>query len=222
MTFSLVIILQRIQTESFSQLARTCSQHGAWLMIDDAHGIGVLGKGKGALAEYNLSLTDVPVYMATLGKALGSYGAFVAGDDDLIDFLIQFCRSYIYTTAMPPAIAAASLAALDLMQTESWRIEHLQQRIAYFRAGAVERKLPILKSDTAIQPILVGDSRIAVEISELLRKQGVLVGAIRPPTVPAGTARLRVTLQSEHRENEIDRLLDTLAHAFKQFELNQE
>ncbi|MVF14616.1 8-amino-7-oxononanoate synthase [Ketobacter sp. MCCC 1A13808] len=197
-------------------MARTCQNENAWLMVDDAHGLGVLGRGKGVLAEYNLSQSDVPVYMATLGKALGSYGAFVAGSDDLIEFLIQFSRSYIYTTAIPPAIAAASLESLSLLETETWRIDRLHSLIDYFRRAAAARQLPILSSQSAIQPFKIGDSERAVQISEKLQACGILVGAIRPPTVPVNTARLRITLQADHQEIEIDQLLDTLVSVFHQ------
>ncbi len=196
-------------------IAQSCSRHNAWLMLDDAHGLGVLGQGRGVLQEYNLGLEQVPVYMATLGKALGTFGAFVAGDHDLIEFLIQFARPYIYTTAIPPAIAAATLESLQLLQQESWRVEQLQSRIAYFRQRASQAGLSLMPSTTAIQPLMVGASDRALRMSELLRDQGLLVGAIRPPTVPANTARLRVTLCAEHSELQIERLVDALAQAQK-------
>lgn len=193
-----------------SQIALLCTQHDAWLMVDDAHGLGVLGQGRGCLAEYDLTLEQVPVYMGTLGKALGSFGAFVAGSEELVEFLIQGARSYIYTTAMPPSVAAASLAALSLLQSEHWRVEHLQQLIARFTRGAAERNLPMMPSTTAIQPLLVGASEQALQLSQALLQRGFLVGAIRPPTVPANSARLRITLTADHREQDIDQLLDAL------------
>jgi 8-amino-7-oxononanoate synthase len=149
--------------------------------------------------------------MATLGKALGTAGAFVAGSELLVEGLIQQARNYIYTTAMPPAVAAASLAALGLLSEESWRREHLAGLIRRFRQGATQLDLPLMDSDSAIQPLLVGDAARALTLSGQLRQQGLLIGAIRPPTVPAGTSRLRITLSAAHSEQQIDRLLDALA-----------
>ena len=192
-------------------MADACQQHNAWLMVDDAHGFGVLGReGRGALDHFQLSTEQVPVYMATLGKALGTFGAFVAGSDDLIECLIQECRPYIYTTAMPPAVAAATLESLKLLHDESWRITHLQTLIAQFRAGAKSRNLPVMESPTAIQPLLVGDADKAVQLSDLLLQHGILVGAIRPPTVPQGSSRLRITLTAAHRSEDVEQLLNTL------------
>ncbi len=192
------------------QLANACLQHNAWLMVDDAHGIGVLGKGRGAIAEMDLTSEQLPVYMATLGKALGTFGAFVAGEEELIEFLIQFARPYIYTTAMPPSVAAATLSSLDLLQQEPERVECLHQLIGYFREQAQHLNLPLLQSSTAIQPLLVGDSQQALNISDALQAKGILVGAIRPPTVPPNTARLRITLSAAHTQAQIDQLLQAL------------
>lgn len=193
------------------ELAALCRQHDAWLMVDDAHGFGVLGeRGSGTVAAAGLSGDDVPVLMATLGKALGTAGAFVAGSETLIEALIQTTRKYIYTTAMPPALAAASLTALRLAQEESWRREHLQHLIALFRTGAAERGLPLMPSRTPIQPLLVGEPGSALRLSESLRERGFLVSAIRPPTVPAGTARLRITLTAAHEAGQLEQLLDAL------------
>jgi 8-amino-7-oxononanoate synthase len=149
--------------------------------------------------------------MATLGKALGTAGAFIAGSHDLIEYLIQTARTFIYTTAQPPAIAAATLASLQLVQTESWRREHLQALIQQFRQGAAQLGLPLMESDTAIQPILVGSSEKALAISHQLEERGLLVTAIRPPTVPDGTARLRVTLSAAHTATDVEQLLTALA-----------
>lgn len=191
--------------------AALCRQHDAWLMVDDAHGFGVLGeRGAGSVAAAGLGVEDVPVLMATLGKALGTAGAFVAGSETLIEAMIQATRKYIYTTAMPPALAAASLTALRLAQQEDWRREHLQALIAAFRTGAAERGLPLMPSQTAIQPLLVGEPGNALRLSAELRERGLLVGAIRPPTVPAGTARLRITLTAAHDFGQLEQLLDTL------------
>ena len=194
-------------------ISQLCQQYNAWLMVDDAHGLGVLGNGRGCLAEFGLTSEVVPIYMGTLGKALGSFGAFVAGSDELIEFLIQTARSYIYTTAMPAAVAAATLAGLDLLVEERWRIEKLQQLIGYFKQRAAGFGMPIMPSDTAIQPLLVGASEMALQVSDSLLQEGVLVGAIRPPTVPANSARLRITLSADHSEQDIDHLLNALHKA---------
>lgn len=201
------------------EIATACAEQNAWLMVDDAHGFGVLGEqGRGVLNALNLSQDDVPVYMATLGKALGSYGAFVAGSDDLIECLIQECRPYIYTTAMPPAVAAATLESLQLLQDESWRVDHLHALIKLFRAGAQQRDIALPESHTAIQPLIVGESDKALQLSEKLLQQNILVGAIRPPTVPNNTARLRITLSAAHTESDIEQLLDVLHAALQSFE----
>lgn len=193
------------------KLALIAHEHDAWLMVDDAHGIGVLGKtGAGLLEAEGLSQDDVPILMGTLGKALGTAGAFVAGNNDLIEYLIQTARTWIYTTAPPPAIAAATLVSLQLAQTETWRREHLQALIQQFRQGVAQLGLPLMPSDTPIQPILVGSSEQAMEISRKLEAQGILVTAIRPPTVPANTARLRVTLSAAHSAQDVAQLLAAL------------
>ena len=163
------------------------------------------------MQHFGLSPTQVPILMATFGKALGTFGAMVAGSDTLIEYLIQFARSYIYTTALPVAIAAATRASLKLVVEEPWRRSHLRDLIAHFRQRAQALYLPLMESDTAIQPLLVGESDLALELSDSLRQRGVLVGAIRPPTVPAGSARLRITLCAAHSREQIDYLLDTLA-----------
>ena len=194
-------------------ISSLCQQHNAWLMVDDAHGLGVLGGGRGCLAEYGFTSQQVPIYMGTLGKALGTFGAFVAGDEPLIEYLIQSARSYIYTTAMPPSVAAATLASLDLLNAEQWRVEKLRQLIAYFKQGANQLGLPMMPSATAIQPLLLHDSEAALRVSDALLRKGFLVGAIRPPTVPANSARLRITLSADHSERDIDQLLDALSEA---------
>jgi len=194
------------------QLAKLASRHGAWLMVDDAHGFGVLGaQGRGSLEHFGLEASGVPIYMATLGKGLGSFGAFVAGDEALIEYLINEARTYIYTTALPPAVAEASRTALRLVQSEGWRREHLQQLIRRFRHGAEQLGLPLMESPTAIQPLLVGDAAVAIAASQALLERGFLITAIRPPTVPKGTARLRITLSAAHSEADVDRLLTALA-----------
>ncbi len=193
-------------------LAALARRHDAWLMVDDAHGIGVLGEGgRGSLSRFGLGQGDAPILMATLGKAFGVAGAFVAGDETLIEYLIQSARSYIYTTAMPPAVAAATLASLDIVRRADDRRERLRENIVAFRAGVAALDLPLLDSETAIQGIIVGDNAAATRLSEALFEAGFLVTAIRPPTVPEGTARLRLTLSAAHTAEQIERLLDALA-----------
>jgi len=195
-----------------AELAALCQREEATLMVDDAHGLGVLGEhGDGSVSAAGLSQNDVPVLMATLGKALGCSGAFVAGSAALIEGLVQSARTYIYTTAMPPALAAATLAAVRLAQTEGWRREKLHGLIARFRAGAAQLGLPLMPSPTAIQPLLLGDALAALAASEALGQAGFLVTAIRPPTVPQGKARLRITLSAAHQETDVDRLLEALS-----------
>lgn len=194
------------------ELAAQAKAHGAWLMVDDAHGFGVLGESGGGLVEqHGLSTEDVPVLVGTLGKSFGTAGAFVAGSDELIETLIQFARPYIYTTSSPPALACATLKSLELLRTEHWRREHLQQLITQFRQGGKALGLNLMDSRTPIQPIIIGDSGQAMAVSARLREQGILVGAIRPPTVPAGSARLRVTLTAAHSAEQVQQLLDGLA-----------
>ena len=193
------------------ELAALCASEGACLMVDDAHGLGVAGtNGAGTIDAAGLSQREVPILMATLGKALGCSGAFVAGSATLVDGLIQFARPYIYTTAMPPALAAAALVAVRLAQTETWRRERLIALIARFRRGASELGLPLMASTSAIQPLLLGSAEAAVKAMQELETQGLLVTAIRPPTVPTGQARLRVTLSAAHKEAHVDRLLGAL------------
>ena len=196
-------------------LCAAARQKGAWLMVDDAHGFGPLGATGGGIVEhYGLGIEEVPVLVGTLGKGFGTAGAFVAGSEELIETLIQFARPYIYTTSQPPAVACATLKSLQLLQTESWRREHLNRLIARFRSGAAEIGLRLMDSPTPIQPILVGDSERALRLSALLRERGLLVGAIRPPTVPAGSARLRVTLSAAHSAAQLEQLLDALAECW--------
>ena len=193
-----------------NQLADLCQQHNALLMVDDAHGFGVLGnQGAGIRNDAGLSSRELPLYVGTLGKALGGFGAFVAGDDALIDYLIQFARPYIYTTAIPPAVAEAMLDNLERLQNDDLRTT-LNGHIQYFRKQAQHRQLPLMASQSPIQPLLIGDERRAMSISQALRQRGLLITAIRPPTVPAGTSRLRVTLTAAHTREDIDTLLDVL------------
>ncbi|MEY8264266.1 MAG: 8-amino-7-oxononanoate synthase [Bermanella sp.] len=194
-----------------TRLASLAKQHDAWLMVDDAHGFGVLGAhGAGLCEQHQLGQDEVQVLMGTLGKGLGSAGAFVAGSRELIDYLTNFARPFIYTTAMPAAFAAATLASLKIVKGEPERRQHLQKLIALFRAGAQQQGLRLLPSSTAIQPILIGDAKDALRMSEQLKQLGIMVTAIRPPTVPLGSARLRVTLSAAHSEQHVLQLLDAL------------
>ncbi len=192
-------------------LAATCARHDAWLMVDDAHGLGVHGEGgRGSLAAAGLGEDEVPILMGTLGKAFGTFGAFVAGSEALIEYLIQAARPYVYTTALPAAVAEATRAALRLALTEDWRREKLATLVQRFRQGAAELGLPLMESETPIQPVLLGSAERALEVSARLQEAGILVPAIRPPTVPEGTARLRITFSAAHSEAQVDRLLAAL------------
>ncbi|MEA5670670.1 8-amino-7-oxononanoate synthase [Pseudomonas sp. MH2] len=200
-------------------LATVARPHGAWLMVDDAHGFGTLGANGGGIVEhFGLGIDQVPVLIGTLGKACGTAGAFVAGSDDLIEALVQFARPYIYTTSQPPALACATLKSLQLLRDERWRREHLGALIRQFRQGAQQIGLALMDSPTAIQPILVGDAARALTLSKMLRARGLLVTAIRPPTVPVGSARLRVTLSAAHSEAQVQLLLNALAECHAQLE----
>ena len=195
-------------------LADAARAHGAWLVVDDAHGFGVVGAtGGGCCEHFGLDARDVPVLIGTFGKALGTFGAFVAGDEDIIELLIQRARTYIYTTALPPPVAAATRRALRIVREEPWRRESLQARIAEFREGAAKRGLPVTPSTTPIQPLILGSPAAALEASRRLAAAGHRVTAIRPPTVPAGTARLRVTLSAAHTAQQVDSLLAALEAA---------
>lgn len=197
-----------------AELAALCRAQHATLLVDDAHGLGVLGpEGAGSLAEAKLTQDDAPILMATLGKALGVAGAFVAGSAALIDGLVQSARPFIYTTAMPPALAAAAHAAIEVARFEDWRRDRLRRLIAHFRAGCAERGIALLASRTPIQPVPVGSAEAALAAAAHLERAGFYVPAIRPPTVPAGRARLRVTLSAQHGEDDVERLLSALERA---------
>lgn len=194
------------------EMARLCRQHDALLVVDDAHGVGVLGEhGGGTLEHLGLSEEDVPVLIGTLGKAVGTSGAFAAGPTQLMEYLVQKARTYTYTTAMPPALARATCAALDVIRSEPERRAHLQSLIQRFRARAEALGYRLMPSQTPIQPIEVGDNWAALALSQELESRGLLVTAIRPPTVPEGEARLRVTLSAAHTDADLDRLLAGLA-----------
>lgn len=190
-------------------------QRDAWVMVDDAHGFGPLGATGGGIVEhFGLGIDDVPVLVGTLGKAFGTAGAFVAGSEELIETLIQFARPYIYTTSQPPAVACATLKSLELLRSEHWRREHLNRLVARFRQGAADIGLALMDSPTPIQPILIGSSERALALSAALKARGILVGAIRPPTVPVGSARLRVTFSASHGEAQVEHLLEVLAECW--------
>ena len=193
------------------ELVRIAREHYAWLLLDDAHGLGVLGaRGRGSEEHFGLTPGSASILMGTLGKALGTSGAFVAGDEALIETLIQQARSYIYTTAQPPALAEATRAALGIVRDETWRRVRLWELVARFRRGAAELGLPLGSSETSIQPLLAGSAERALSWSRKLEARGILVTAIRPPTVPEGGARLRITFTAAHSEAQVDRLLDAL------------
>ena len=191
--------------------AQLCVEHQAVLMVDDAHGFGVLGRQGGGCAEhFALDSKELPILVGTLGKAFGTFGAFVAGSEALIETLIQFSRTYIYTTALPPPVAAATLTSLQLLQNDHDRRERLHQRIKQFRLGANRLGLPLMESPTPIQPLVLGDDSLVVQVASALKHQGILVGAIRPPTVPEGSARLRMTFSAAHTKEDVDTLLAAL------------
>jgi 8-amino-7-oxononanoate synthase len=191
--------------------ARLCAARGACLYVDDAHGFGVLGgAGRGGPEHFGLGQEQLPLVMATFGKALGVAGAFVAGPEEMIEALLQYGRPYIYDTAMPPALAGAVAEALAVLAEESWRRQHLQGLIRQFRAGLGPRGLPPSASMTPIQPLIIGASDKAVKASKQLQQKGFYVAAIRPPTVPEGSARLRITLTAGHSQAQLDGLLDAL------------
>lgn len=205
-----------------SALARLGARHGAALMVDDAHGFGVLGAaGQGAVAHCQESDPDVrfprpDIYVATCGKALGSAGGFVAGSEAVIEFLIQRARSWVFSTAPPPALAAAARKALQIIQAEPERRGHLHALIAHLRSGAAALGLPLLPSETPIQPLMIGEDGVALAVSQRLRERGYWVAAIRPPTVPEGTARLRITLTAAHTRAQVDGLLEALHRSLRE------
>ena len=193
------------------RMLELCEAHEAWLVVDDAHGIGVLGDhGRGTLAHYGLASPRI-VYMATLGKALGGYGAFVAGDPALIDWLVQRARTLIYSTALPPVAAAAAIAALELLEADATLVTTLRARIRELHGALVAAGVTTPHSETAIRPVIVGDAAAALGASARLREAGFLVPAIRPPTVPAGTSRLRVSLSAAHSSEDVSALAAALA-----------
>ena len=192
-------------------LLRLCQRHDAWLLLDDAHGFGVLGRGgRGTLAHFDMSSPRV-IYMATLGKAAGVFGAFVAGEPDIVEMLVQCARPYVYTTATPPLLAHALARSLELIEREEWRRERLRALVEALRGRFEPGRWRLGASRTAIQPLVIGGNEEAVAVSTALASEGLLVPAIRPPTVPRGTARLRISLSAAHEVADVERLARVLA-----------
>jgi 8-amino-7-oxononanoate synthase len=195
------------------QLAALAKQFNATLIMDDAHGFGILGEhGKGTAEHFMLTAADIPVLITPLGKALGGMGAIVSGSSDIIEFLIQKARTYCYSTAMPPAICNAALQALQIIQSEPWRMARLRALITFFHQEAAHRNLSLVSADmTPIKCILSGNNQQTLALQESLSAHGIFVAAIRPPTVPPHAARIRISLNVAHTEAEIIRLLDLLS-----------
>jgi 8-amino-7-oxononanoate synthase len=184
-------------------LLKLCEHHDALLILDDAHGFGVLGpQGRGLPAHFGLDSPRI-VYIGTLGKAAGVSGAFVAGAQEVVETVLQRARTYIYTTAAPAMLAAAVEVSLQLIEKEEWRRERLRELVGFLRRSAGTDLAP---SDTPIQPLILGSSARALDAGVALRERGILVPAIRPPTVPEGTARLRISLSAAHSEEDVSRL----------------
>lgn len=195
------------------ELLVLCEQYDAYLLLDDAHGFGVLGKqGRGILDYFNVQSSRI-IYMATLGKAAGVAGAFVGADATIIDYLIQSAKTYIYTTASPPALAAALVKSIEVMRTDAERHKHLQSLIHLFKSELKLKKWQLMPSITAIQPVLVGSNQEALNLSQFLLARGILVPAIRPPTVPKDTARLRVSISAAHSVEDVRQLINALHEA---------
>lgn len=186
-------------------------QHKSWLMVDDAHGFGINGDGRGSCYEADVKPN---LLMATFGKAIGTSGAFVAASCETVDYLTNFCRHYIYSTALPMPIVAATIKSIELSQ-QQWRREKLNERIIHFREKAEQQSLTLMPSNSAIQPIIIGDSSNALKVSQYLKEHGFWVSAIRPPTVPQNTARLRVTLSANHQLTDIDNLITHLVRGLE-------
>jgi 8-amino-7-oxononanoate synthase len=200
-----------------AELAALAERHDAWLLLDDAHGFGVLGaRGQGVLAHCGVRSPRI-IYMATLGKAAGVFGAFVAGPRQLVDWLAQGARSYVYTTATPPLLARTVHVALGLIASDSWRRERLSRLIEVLKERLAASKWALMPSTTAIQPLVIGGNAEAMTVAKWLYESGVLVPAIRPPTVPQGTARLRISLSAAHTEADVQRLADLINDAARRF-----
>ncbi|NLQ16524.1 8-amino-7-oxononanoate synthase [Marinomonas sp. M1K-6] len=196
-----------------AELSKLASQHDWMFMVDDAHGLGCFGEnGRGCLSLAGLDSVSLPILVGTFGKAFGTAGAFVATSHDYADYLTQFARPYVYTTAMSPAMAGATLASLQLIQSAEGqeRRDRLARHIAYFRQRVEALPVELMPSATAIQPIVIGDSAAAIQVSEKLKSLGIWCTAIRPPTVPTGRARLRITLSAAHSDEDLVLLCDSL------------
>jgi 8-amino-7-oxononanoate synthase len=192
------------------ELLALSEKYDAWLLVDDAHGFGVLGEqGRGVLSHFKLASPRI-IYMATLGKAAGVSGAFIATEEVVIQTLLQSARSYVYTTASPPALSVALLASLKILSDEDSRRERLKQLIEQLRAGLHRLPWALMQSDTPIQPLVVGTNEAVLALSEALRVRGIWVPAIRPPTVPQGTSRLRITLSAAHDAADVAQLTEAL------------
>ena len=210
-------------TAPLNDLATICKLHNATLFVDDAHGFGVFGaSGAGSLEQQALSQQDVPVLVATFGKACGTFGAFVAGNNELIEWLIQEARTYIYTTALPPAVAYATLESLRVIKDETWRRDKLNDNIALFQRLAHESGLSCTQSSTPIQPIIVGSASMTLNLSQSLLESGLQVPAIRPPTVPQGGSRLRITLSTTHEPEDIEYLVDSLVEQSNRLQIHNQ
>ena len=194
-----------------SDLQDACKNHNAVMVVDDAHGFGVIGQsGKGTLSQFGIAPNKNVLMLGTLSKAAGSFGAFVAGDSVYIETLIQHARPFIYTTALPCSAVAAALAAIELMETEPWRQEKLHENIALFRKLASQAGVALLESTTPIQPVIIGDIEAVLARSAQLQQQGIMAVAIRPPTVPVDQSRIRITLMTDHTEEDVVRLVEAL------------
>lgn len=199
------------------EISRLALQYQATLLVDDAHGFGFMGdKHQGTVLHFGLGENEVPLLVGTFGKALGSFGAFVSGEDAMIEYLLQSARTCRYTTALPPAIAEATRVSLKLIQTETWRQQHLKERIQEFKKGMADLKMTLLPSDSPIQPLMLWDSKKALQLSELLKTDGIYIPAILSPTVPKDRARLRVVLSANHTKDQVERLLMTFQKILKQ------
>lgn len=206
-----------------ANLVDTCAlakKYDAWVMVDDAHGFGVHGEhGSGTVSKFGLGVEDVQIVVGTFGKAFGTFGAFVAGSETLIESLIQFARPYIYTTAMPPAVSAATSASLNIVMEEEHRREQLRTLITHFRNKCDAYAIPLMASSSPIQPILVGDEASALAISKILEAKGIWLTAIRPPTVPKGTSRLRVTFSAAHSLADVNTLVEAICEAMDELKV---
>jgi len=201
------------------QLLALCERYDAWLLLDDAHGFGVLGEdGRGSLSHFGVSSPRI-LYMGTLGKAAGVFGAFIAGEPDAIEWLLQRARTYVFTTAAPPMLAIAVTESLQLIEQGGWRRTRLRESIAQLRKGLMDLPWKHLHSNTPIQPLIIGENRAVTELGEALLKRGIWVSTIRPPTVPQGTARLRISLSANHTPKDIAWLVESLRESALQPEL---